>query len=408
MQPRAEVAIAFGALVILGLGAAILGARRNTSPSEDSRRSTFLPGPDGARAYAQTLDFLGIGVERYRGRLVNLEGRVEGTSRPLFAVLDPRRRLDLYEGSLLWQFQQTTGDLLLAGPATGEAMRCFGFDVDVRSRDTVPVRDPSQGGPPIVWIRDAVLARQSTSVVSDSGPLSDLTRAMCVVPEIIATDTLLVNAGGRPAAVRLHLDSGVVTLAADGRIFSNRLLKDHRNGVFALRMVTDRWDRVIFDEYHHGFDERGSLAAALWAWSLRNPWGWFAWQLALVGLVALAAAAIRFGPVQHRISRRRRSPLEHVRALARALSSAGGAGVAVDLMVRGLRRRLSPGGHAARGDSRAWLETIAPHVRSARAREAVATLRTLIRGPQPPDGVLRAAHAVEDVWQEFSQSAPKR
>jgi hypothetical protein len=157
---------------------------------------------------------------------------------------------------------------------------------------------------------------------------------------------------------------------------------------------------VYVDEYHQGFRQGGSLGAEVLAWSRRSPWGWVAWQLAAVGLLALLASAIRFGPAVPVIERKRRSPLEHVRALATALAAARGHDVAVRLMVRGLRRRLSQDVRPERQPIDDWLAALGDRVRTPRARAAARTLTQLIIPPQPADAVLRAAHAVEEVWQE--------
>jgi len=120
-----------------------------------------------------------------------------------------------------------------------------------------------------------------------------------------------------------------------------------------------------------------------------------------VGLLALVAAAVRFGPTRRLGGRSRRSQLEHVHALAAALAAAHGQDVAVRLTVEGLRRRLSPTGQPLRADVGPWLDRLAANVRTPSARQAVATLQRLIHGPLPRDGVLRAANAVEDVWQDL-------
>jgi hypothetical protein len=142
------------------------------------------------------------------------------------------------------------------------------------------------------------------------------------------------------------------------------------------------------------------LLAATVSWSLRSPWGWAAWQLTVVGLIALLASGIRFGPTWSVISRRRRSPLEHVRALATALAAAHGHGVAIETLIGGLRRRLSSGA-APRGDAHGWLETLVASLRSSKARAAARTLLDLTARPEDASSVLVAAHAVEDVWEEL-------
>jgi hypothetical protein len=125
-----------------------------------------------------------------------------------------------------------------------------------------------------------------------------------------------------------------------------------------------------------------------------------------VGLLALAAASIRFGPVRPAPERRRRSSLEHVRALATVLTAARGHDLAIELMVQGLRRRLSRHPHAGpeaglRADPRPWLRDLARRTRSARVRETVESLSRMTAGPQGNLAVLQAANAVEDVWEDL-------
>ena len=121
-------------------------------------------------------------------------------------------------------------------------------------------------------------------------------------------------------------------------------------------------------------------------WSTRSPWGWVVWQLAAVGVIALLASGVRFGPVRRAIERRRRSPLEHVRALATALAAARGHDVAVRLMVQGLRRRLSRGGRPARARPGRLAREPRALGADARGREALQSLtRTMTRSPPDAD-----------------------
>jgi hypothetical protein len=188
-----------------------------------------------------------------------------------------------------------------------------------------------------------------------------------------------------------------VTLGADGHLFSNSDLRNTDAGPFALGLFAGRYDAVMFEESHHGFAASGSLASAALQWSKRSPWGWAAWQLALVGLIALLFGAVRFGAPRPAIPRKRRSALEHVRALATALATAHGHDVAVATIIRGLRRRLSPGQSDQRPDKQ-WLEALGQSAESPRAQAAVQTLKQVTRPGQPVSGVLLAANAVEDVW----------
>jgi hypothetical protein len=412
MRPRVRILLAVALLVILGFIAGSLGSRENRQPSFDPRRSTQLTGPYGAKAYAEALTRLGVRVESYRERTAMLGNLRSRDDRVVLAVLDPGMLLDGAQALDLVDFSDVQGDLLLAGWTTSLVMHCFGYDVDYRSEDSTPVFRMERGVAslsPVSWVEDAVLARLADSVAADSSDTKAGVRSECVVPDPSRTDTILVTSGGRPVALRLSFqDQGTVTLVADGMLFSNGKLRETAAGLAVLPLVAGRYDRVIFDEYEHGFGPSGGLLSATIDWSLRSPYGWVFWQLAVVGLIALLAGAIRFGAARQVIERRRRSPLEHVRALATALAAAKGSHVAVDLMIRGLRRRLTAGGAPTRGDLQPWLAELAANVRTTRSKEAVTTLVNLTRGAPLPNSVLRAADAVEEVWQDLKPPLPSR
>jgi hypothetical protein len=399
-------------LVALGFLAGDIGSRQNRRPSSDPRRSTQLTGPYGARAYAEALERLGVDVDRYRGRLAQLDEFEAGEANTVFVLLDPPRHLDGAQAEDLLAFFEEQGDLLLAGETTAQVMRCFGYDVDNRGGDSTPVYRVDPGGialSPASWTGDRILARIVDTVVTDSSDLTAGVMSECVVKQPISTDTILVTGGGRPVALRLEVEGGgSVILVADGILFSNTRLRESDAGLVALPLIAGAYQRAVFDEYEHGFGPSGSLLSATIQWSLDSPLGWVFWQLALVGLIALLAGAIRFGGARRVIERRRRSSLEHVQALAVALSAARGSRVAIELMIRGLRRRLSAAGPPVRGDVQPWLASMAANVRAPRSREAITTLVNLTRRAPDADSVLRAAEAVEDVWQDLKPPLPSR
>jgi hypothetical protein len=409
MSPRVRILLAFAALAILGFLAGAIGSRQNRKPSFDPRRSVQLSGPYGAKAYADALLRLGVAVEFYRERLARLAS-VRPGDRQVLVLLDPAELLDGAQAENLVAFHESQGDLLLAGWTTSMVMQCFGYDVDYRSDDSTPVfrANRNTSRVPVSHTGDVVLARILDSVVTDTSDLKAGIASQCAVPDPSAVDTLLVTEGGRPSAIRLsYQDRGDVTLVADGILFSNARLRDTDAGLAALPMIAGRYQRAIFDEYEHGFGPGGSLLSATLKWSFGTPYGWAFWQLAIVGLLALLAGAIQFGAARRIIERRRRSPLEHVRALATALAAARGSGVAVDLIIGGLRRRLSGSGPPVRGDLQQWLTGLGTNVRTARSRQAVNTLINLTRHA-PTDGVMRAADAVEDVWQDLKPPSTNR
>lgn len=402
MRLRPDVVAALAIVLTLGYGAVFLGSRHAKTTDRDRRASSYVPGPQGTRALADALGLLDVSVERFRRRTEMLTELADGEA-PLLMVLDPVMSLDAVEATLLARFARETGHLALAGPGARAAMSCFGYVIQGdrfvgSARELSPLGgEPWVGGPRTpLW-----LTASERDVVVDSSGLSDALVSRCDVPIPDAVDTLLVNSDGAPVMLWLRVMGSSVYLASDAVVFSNRSLRDTEAGPYVLALISDRHARVVFDEYHHGFGTGASMTALVLDWMGRSPWGWALWQLLAVATVALVMAAFRFGPAFRPRGRSRRSPLEHVRALSAALAAAAGHDVAVRLMIEGLRRRLSPRGQAIRSDVVPWIDGLADNVRTPASREAVQTLQQLIRGPVRTDGVLRAANAVEDVWQDL-------
>lgn len=397
MQPRTELALGTALVLVLAVAAGALGARRARQTDVDDRRSTFLTGPAGARGYAEALARLGVRVEQFRGPPSSLDPAPG--PRTVVAFLGPSRDLSPREGAIVARLH---ADLLLAGPGAATAFRCLGYEIRPRPRDSLAIRPPpgeaSRPWPPV----RATLERRRTDVVVDSAGGEDAAPVTCRAPVARSVDTLL-RAAGAPVALRVELDDRrTVTLVADDRLFENRALRHTEAGPFALGLVVPRYGRMVVDEYHHGFDASRTLAGATIEWTLRTPWGWGILQLAGAGVLALLAAGVRFGPIRSGIERRRRSPLEHVRALATALAAARGHDVAVGLLVQGLRRRLSRAGRASRGEIGPWLEGLGPAVRTPRGRTALESLTAITHRPASAEDVLQAADAVETLWEELT------
>ncbi len=395
MRPVTELAVALGIVTVLGAVVAAAGSRRQRPDDADVRRSTYLAGPHGARAYAEALQLVGVRVTRLRERTTALEARLD---RPgdLYTALDPSVPLSPLDARRIRRYAVAGGPLLLAGSGSASALRCFGYEVL-----PLPGGRASLDGDTL-RIGAILHAAAAGSDAPRRGLLLDDGSAVaCPALPLRRVDTLLAATGGQPVVLRFASDSaGPAILAADATLFSNRVLRTTAAGEFALGLAASHAG-VLVDEYHHGFGPSGGMVSAVRRWSLRSPWGWALWQLGIVGVLALLAGAVRFGPARRVIERRRRSPLEHVRALATALAAARGHAVAIGLLVRGLHRRLARPGEPLRGDQGAWLDSLAARVRTPGAQAAVATLQTLTRGPADADGVRRAALAVEDLWQDL-------
>ncbi|MBA3316563.1 MAG: hypothetical protein H0T50_00530 [Gemmatimonadales bacterium] len=399
MRPRTELGLAAGLLLVLGVIAVVLGSRRPRAAPRDSPRSTYLTGPGGASAFAEAASRLGVEVERFRKPMATLAVSDSGGRSDVVAVLGPSVPITAVEARSLLSLPV---DLLLAGRTAATAFRCLGYQVSGREWDNPAATRPTADGEdlpaPRVWA--VLLPHQANRIVDSAG--SEGRQVHCDVPRPARVDTVLRTVREKPVVVRLTYPGGrTVTLVADDRLFQNRTLRSSSAGTLVLGLVAPRYRRVVVDEFHHGYRGGGSLAGAALAWTARSPWGWVVWQLAAVGVVALVASGVRFGPVRSAIQRRRRSPMEHVRALATALAAARGHDVAVRLMIQGLRRRLSRTGRPTPADLDTWLERLGPSVRTARGREALESLTGMTRTPPDADSVLVAANAVETLWEEL-------
>lgn len=399
MRPRSEVALAVSLVGALVLFAALLG--RRPAVDRDERASTFIAAPGGSRALLDATIRLGIPVQRFRERSRALV-RIPPSTKPALVILAPSIPFSAPERSAVLD-HGTRADLVLAGKSAQPLMRCFGYQVNRRILDSVRVVPPGAApGPGSPWVRATLVATRQ-GVVVDSSRSYDAERVSCVVPRILAVDTLLLSEQGRPVALRLHRGdhARTVVLVADEELFRNRTLRRTDAGPFVLGLFAGGYDRVVFEEYHHGYGASGSLGSMAFEWSRHSPWGMMVLQAAAVGLLALLFGAVRFGAAHPGIPRNRRSPLEHLRALATALAAARGHDVAIGAIVRGLRRRLVPPGLRSRGDWRGWLTQLARSTVSPRARDALTALDLLTRPGQPPSSVLRAANAVEDLWEDL-------
>jgi hypothetical protein len=395
-------------LMLVGFAAALvmvamLGRRAAPDASlRDPRASTYLTGPSGAAALAQTLEGLGIAVERRRIPLFGVADDLAAQGRrTALAVLAPTYGMTSEEASEVARLVSRGGAVVLAGwtgvePLLGVSL-APADEFGKGEADSVAVVPPDGiGSVPGVW---TVLGRHRPGAGE-----APLVRAVRV-------DTLIAAENRRPVAIRLEYSGGGRALIiAEPRWLLNRSLRDTDVGALVVPWFLSLGiERLVVDENHHGFGRSGALLGASWRWLWGGPPGWAMLQLLLAGLVALGALAIRFGPAIAAIPRRRRSPVEHLDALAAGLERADGRQTATELLGRGLARRLGRAGrHASRAgwarDRERWLGTLARGNDDPAARAAMTRLGWLLRQTaQGDEHVLRTAQAVEDVWEALKR-----
>jgi len=394
---RAVVLGAIGAVVLVAVAGVLTAPTRDL---EDPRLSTYLAGPRGAKGLAQTLRRLGMTVEQRRRSYFDLASdSVQPRRAVLLAFLDIDRPTTR-ELVAVRDYVTHGGRIFVAGLTGIET--CFGYHSRRLRRGAQADSTEVLSGAWRLPRAGRVLARipaESLAAATTDGPDRD----QCAPSLAVRVDTLLGIRGGRPLAIRLGFPSrGEAVLLADGGFLTNRSLKETDAGLAVLPWFADgRTRRVVVDEYHQGFGAGGSLLVASATWLVGHPPGWAILQLVGVALVAIAVMAVRFGPPRSAVERRRRSPLEHLEALAAGLEGAGGVDTAVALTVSGLRRRLGRAGGLSVEAQRSWLAALELGLPTATGRNAVRELQRTINQPGGRERALAAAQAVEDVWEEL-------
>jgi hypothetical protein len=409
MRGRIEIWLIVATGVVLVLTAIIGQQAAPGSALLDPRRSTYLEGPEGSKGLADVLERLGSEVVRRRGPLFDLTtAKPAGSSdSSILAILDVSESYPTAEEHRTVRNYVAAGHRVFLVGVNG-LERCFAHrvrSVGQGTRDSVLSLARPRDIDVLPDVRAIVARVPSDSLYDEDSPERD----ECPVLLPTGVDTLLRTVSGMPEAVRLTFRrGGEVIILADSRLVSNRALRDTDAGLVVVPWLTGGGSPVVaFDEYHHGFRDRRSMFAAAWGWALRSPLGWMMLQLGAVSLLAIGYAMVRFGPALRAVERRRRSPLEHLEALATGLQRADGSTIAIDRITAGLRRRLGRTG-AVRSDAHdagAWLSALALAVRTPQARVTVRRLGEIVREPGGDDQVLAAALAVEDVWEALGQSS---
>ncbi|HKW41246.1 MAG TPA: DUF4350 domain-containing protein [Gemmatimonadales bacterium] len=408
MSRRLEVALVL--LFAMALAAVIWAGRRGAGDKTDFdfRASTLVSGPEGSRALYDVLARLRVPVERRRTPLFDFAS--DSARRPaMLVVLDPPLALTGAELDQVARFVRE-GGAVVAANSGGGITSCVGWRTAYRfflRGDSLAVvsPDPALTLPAVTnYLKppDAVQqARRRVRGAGDGG--NDSEEDHCDILAPLAQDTLLRLRDGRPAALRMRYPrGGSVTLVADAGYFRNRTWRDTDVPEFVTPLlVPTRRGAVVWDEYHQGFGHGRSLDGAVAAWLRQTPIGWAVLQVVAVLVIGLAVAGVRFGPARSAIERRRRSPLEHLEALAAGLEGAAGVDTAVALTVSSLRRRLGRAGMLAPEEQRAWLTTLELALPTAAGRNAVRRLQRILSQPGGSERALAAAQAVEDVWLEL-------
>jgi hypothetical protein len=358
-------------LAVIVLLAALAGTTADPDDREDPRASTWVRSSDGAAALYWTLQELRVPVRRRTGAFLDAD-----SLRGVVAVLAPTEAPSAEEMSALAEHVRGGGTLVyVPGPyeVRGPAMDTLGLSprwLQGASPWGAGGR-PARPARPHAWTAGVDSVRGFQRVFHD-------TSAALRAP---GAETLLA-VDGSPAVLTWRMGEGRVIAFADGQPLRNGQLRESGAAVVFARAAADaaQGDTVWFDEYHHGFGTSAGFLSGMLRHARRVlPTGLWVQLLAALGLL-LWGAGRRFGAPLLPPPLRRRSPLEHVEALAGAYRQAGARRTARRLVVAGLARRL---GRRAPADEAAQAEMLGRMARqSPVGREAAAQLeKDFKRGP---------------------------
>lgn len=358
-------AVLFGAAFILAFFVLLMPRPAEPSgPTLDSRSMAL----DGAGGLYRTLARLGFPVRRGRERL-------SGSLSPnaTYVILAPAIPLTAEETTAILAAVRG-GATILFTPGRSELTDSLGF-VDEYASSLHTIHDTRVIGGPVPRIASPYtpVPLDETVVLDDSAvAVHSLAFMWYASGDSSARDVDAIVLGrtfGRGHAIAV----------APAIILTNQLLRTGPPAVAIVRGLEwadgGRQHPIVFDEYHHGAGIHADpLGAVVYALTGTAP-GRVALMALVAALVLLVSAAWRpIAPV-HVTTVQRRSPLEHVQALARAYLQTGADRLGAERLVRGLRRRHPLG--LPRGVSdRVYLEAVRTRFPDV-ASDASLTIRAL-------------------------------
>lgn len=381
LEPRVAIAV----LVIVALFAALFTPSVGDDDS-DERLSSILTGPAGARGLYDIAGRLGWKVSRNRARAIPA-----GAERIVHAVLAPPIALSSRETrELLARVRQGDGLLVVASEGTplADSLGLSFYSAQHLSADSARAAGCRKG------------RRSKIEAMMEFGVFPETFRIGARSPK---PERIFVSAGGtranpddgHPAAIGFGLGKGRVVALAGTELLQNDVLRICAHGltVHAVRMLEylseggRSSNAIVFDEYHQGFGAPYGVTRTVSAAMTGTPPGNVIVHLLAAGSLLLLSIAPR--PLAPTSRRRfaRRSPFEHVEALAAAYSRIGATRLGTRRLVRGLHRRTFPGNSPGRPgsdeDFLEWVIRTHPSV----AAEATQLQVSLAEGGTPYDFV---------------------
>lgn len=303
--------------------------------------------PGGVSAFADVAKNFGWTVRRLEQPLSS-----DLATDAVYAVFVPAQALTVSETHVLLDRVREGASLLIL---LGRGSLRDSLHLDVGDRDgRVRLGTDSVSCPPQrLTIRAIQRMAYFAASIEPIGPIHYDTTHLAVIASTR-------NSRARPTIIGLKVGRGRIAAVADGQLFANDAIRVCNWGLGITAMRTLEWlsgrddgapiRTLVFDEYHHGYGTHASAMRTMQHWATTTPSGRVTLQIAIAALVLLIAAGVRAIPPLPVLTISRRSPLEHVTALANAYEKVRGTRISTRLLVKGVRRRAN--------------RTMGPHVSS--------------------------------------------
>jgi hypothetical protein len=323
--------------------------------SEGRYLSTRSRAVNGSRGLRDVLDRLGW---RTSERIVPYAGALDTAS--MYVILSTPLDPSAVEVHTLLEAVRR-GARAVVVPELGSTLAdSIGVQATSRSINTYYATEDSLFGSydPVDTVREAfgILDARSFHHFLEGTPKSDSDSVGVWPPQ--ATTLLSIRTPIRklihPEISIVPIGRGAVVAIADPTFLRNDVLRKTAGTVLAVRIFESidsaGKSPIVFDEYHQGYGKSIEFSDVLEEALVDTTWGRATLQIGAGALLYLLMIGVRPIAPLSRARLERRSPLEHIGALSRAYESIGATGLAVQRLVRGVRRRHPLGTASALSD----------------------------------------------------------
>ena len=294
---RLRLLIVGSGVVLLALVLLIGNRDTNDGPRPGPPLSMHASTDGGARGLALWLNELGYRVEPFEYRRWGPPDDID-----VLFILSPTRSLTPEQAATTRTWVERGGHLIIGMDWSDPLLEELGLGVAYTTD----------------WVRTA----QATLPLAGNllGEITVETNTHLVQTDASWVSTLSNTDSGsaRVIGTTRQVGSGQVHVLTSTWVFSNLGIREADNAALILSLLGDNTPgaRVMFDEYHHGRTEHGTLTARLF----REPWGWAILYAFAIAFIWIAWGGVRFGqPLRAAPSAARRTSGEYITTLAGAL-----------------------------------------------------------------------------------------